>query len=992
MNADEYRYWAFVSYSHQNKKWGEWLIKTIETFSVPDDLVGRDGDFGEIPKKLFPLFRDQDELAVAADLGEKIEEALTQSRFLIVICSPDSARSQWVNREISTFKAWGRSQRVLSVIVDGEPGASNDSEQANEECFPSALRYEVDANGELTEEPAEPLAADVRGGRSARRDAGLQIIAGMLGVSFDALKRRDDARRIRRQRIAIASLTVLAAIVSGLAFYANDRRIVANDQTVIAQARQIASKAQFLEGTDPAALRASVLLASQSIRRHRTFEADALLRKGIRLLPVPVHHFEHAGLLDPLATYAVQNYFVAALSDATSRVWDIREFREVAAVKMTSRVTRVAVSKDGQYLVTGDREGIVKVWNTSTQTEVYSTECRRQVTSIVFDSGSKLLAIACEKPPVLVVATDDWSAHAEMANPDRRGPRAPVALAFGYKQLAAVTSNGSLQVWDLASGEELKYIPGDYPGASCCNAIIAFSGRFLAGKLMNGNLLRVWNTDTWELETTIRHDTNIQAIAFSSQGRYLATGDTEGIIQVWDTYRWRLVSRMQHGAEIIHLRYDRQNKQLISASSDKTARVWDLKTGEELVRVNHRGPVAYAGMVQASRRLASFADDGRLSIWETPGTDFDWRTRGGQALDICVDDNGQEITVAFPGYAYRLALADKSYTDRTPGYLKANDAAVSKDCRFAAYVDRNRRGAEFLRVFDLDAREEIWSLEPHSIENLTFSDDSRYLAVAYEDSSETVYEVASGTAVKSWNRGQFNDVRVEFAQSGKLLASIYNGSVTFRTTENFDIMREIKYASRFYDFAAEPAGKLAAMGTGKGVVLIDTGTFEQTTLSIQDPDQRSRSDRVEHVAFSTNNDLLAAAGRSLRIWNTRSKRVVLTIEGVSKIEFLAFNAQGDKLIAVGRSAPAPGVEIYVTHVWEVESGEELVRINSEKTVRAAALSNDDSILINGAVHPFAVEALVNDACARIAWDFDAEEWADLALGMEQTPSCPKIVN
>jgi WD40 repeat protein len=248
---------------------------------------------------------------------------------------------------------------------------------------------------------------------------------------------------------------------------------------------------------------------------------------------------------------------------------------------------------------------------------------------------------------------------------------------------------------------------------------------------------------------------------------------------------------MEHSAEIIHLRYDRQNKQLISASSDKTARVWDLKTGEELVRVNHRGPVAYAGLVQASRRLASFADDGRLSIWETPGTDFDWRTRGGQALDICVDDNGQEITVAFPGYAYRLALADKSYTDRTPGYLQANDAAVSKDCRFAAYVDRNQRSAEFLRVFDLDAREEVWSLEPHSIENLTFSDDSRYLAVAHEDRSEAVYEVASGTAVKSWNKDQFDDVRVEFAQSGELLASIYNGSVTFRTTENFDIMRKL---------------------------------------------------------------------------------------------------------------------------------------------------------------------------------------------------------
>lgn len=988
MKTDEYRYWAFVSYSHQDKKWGEWLLKTIETFSVPDDLVGRDGDFGEVPANLFPLFRDRDELPVAADLGEKIEEALTHSRFLIVVCSPASAKSQWVNREISTFKALGRSRRVLSVIVDGEPGISDDSERADQECFPPALRYVVDSNGELTDEPAEPLAADARGGRSANRDASLKIIAGMLGVSFDALKRRDDARKIRRQRVAIASLLALTTVVSGLAYYANDRRVVANDQTVIAQSRQLASKAQFLVGTDPAALMAGVLLAIQSIRRHRTFEADALLREGVRLLPTPVQHFEHAGIVSPLAVSVAQNYVAAALLDGTSRVWDVRDFREIAVFEMSSRLTRIAVSKDGQHLVTGDREGIVQVWDTSTQSEVYSTECDGEVTSLVFNSGSNLLAIACENAPVFVVGADDWSVHAEMADPGRRGE--PIGLAFGFDRLAAVTSNGSLQVWDLTSGEELKHIPGDFPGAMCCNAVIAFSGRYLAGKLIpTGNLLQVWDTQTWELETTIRHDADIQAISFSMFNDYFATGDTDGKIHVWDPYRWQLVSSMEHGAEIIHLEFDRQREQLVSASSDKTARVWDVQTGEELVRVIHRGPVAYAGFVQASRRLASFADDGRLSIWETPGTDFDWRTQGGQALDICVHASGQEITVAFPGYAYRLALVDKSYTDRILSYLQANDATVSRDCRFAAYVDRNRRGQEILRVYDLEEREEAWTLEPQSIESLAFSPDSRYLAVAYWNHREEVFDVASGAAVKSWSTDRFDNARVEFARSGDLLASIYDSSITFRAAEKFDIVHEIDLSTRIFDFAAEPAGGLVAAGTLNGVILIDTGTFEQTTLSIRDPDHQSRSDLVKVIAFSTDNGLLAAAGRSLRVWNTRSKRLELTIEGITNIEFLAFNARGDKLIAVERSRPAPGIEMYVTHVWEIESGEELVRINSDRTLGAAALSLDDNILINGAVHPFSVETLVNEACARIAWDFDAEEWAGLALGMEQTPSCPR---
>ena len=321
MISDELRYWAFVSYSHEDRKWGEWLLKTIETFSVPEDLVGSEGEFGEIPASIFPLFRDRDELPVAADLGEKITDALTQSRFLIVICSPASAKSRWVNKEIATFKAMGRGRCVLSLIVGGEPGVSDEPARAKEECFPPALRYEVDANAELTRVSAEPLAADARDDGDGKRDASLKIIAGMLGVSFDAVKRRDAERRIRRLRVTIASLALLIALVSGLAYYANDRRIVADEQALVALSRQLASKAQYLEGTEPAGLRAGVLLASQSIRRHRTFEADALLRKGIRVLPTPVEHFEHAELVSPLALDAAQNYVAAGMIDGTARVW-----------------------------------------------------------------------------------------------------------------------------------------------------------------------------------------------------------------------------------------------------------------------------------------------------------------------------------------------------------------------------------------------------------------------------------------------------------------------------------------------------------------------------------------------------------------------------------------------------------------------------------------------------------------------------------------------
>src|SRR5262245_7073814 len=108
-SATRPRYWAFISYSHRDEKWASWLHRRIETYTGHKKLVGSTNRYGEpVPERPFPLFRDRDELEGAADLSGRIQDALGSSRFLIVICSPDSARSRWVNEEIKAFKALGR--------------------------------------------------------------------------------------------------------------------------------------------------------------------------------------------------------------------------------------------------------------------------------------------------------------------------------------------------------------------------------------------------------------------------------------------------------------------------------------------------------------------------------------------------------------------------------------------------------------------------------------------------------------------------------------------------------------------------------------------------------------------------------------------------------------------------------------------------------------------------------------------------------------------
>ena len=112
-----------------------------------------------------------------------------------MICSPKAAKSRWVNEEILTFKRLGREDRIFCLIVAGEPGASADPALAEQECFPDALIHKLGADGQLDAERSEPIAADARPGKDRKRDALLKLLAGMLGIGLDELKRREARRR-----------------------------------------------------------------------------------------------------------------------------------------------------------------------------------------------------------------------------------------------------------------------------------------------------------------------------------------------------------------------------------------------------------------------------------------------------------------------------------------------------------------------------------------------------------------------------------------------------------------------------------------------------------------------------------------------------------------------------------------------------------------------------------------------------------------------------
>lgn len=218
--AGEYKYFAFISYSHADERWSRWLHRALETYRIPRHLVGRATDYGPVPARLSPVFRDRDELTGAADLGSTVTAALAASRHLVVICSPASAGSRWVDEEVRTFKRMGRARRILTLVVDGEPNASGKPGHEARECFAPSLRFELDADGSLSDRRTEPVAADLRPGKDGRTNAKLKLVAGLLGIGFDELKQREHRRQQRRLLLVTAAALAGVLVTGALAITA----------------------------------------------------------------------------------------------------------------------------------------------------------------------------------------------------------------------------------------------------------------------------------------------------------------------------------------------------------------------------------------------------------------------------------------------------------------------------------------------------------------------------------------------------------------------------------------------------------------------------------------------------------------------------------------------------------------------------------------------------------------------------------------------------
>lgn len=229
-----HKYAAFISYSRADLAAGDKFQRGIERYRIPKPLVARGTLNGPVPKRLVPIFRDITDMVAAGDLGAQIEKTLEESAFLILICSPHSAKSMWVNTEVETFKRKGAKSRIIPVLLDGEP-VEYHPEHAPNGAFPPALLRVMGPDGQLTDEREPmPIAPDLRPTAEGYDYAVLKTVATMIGLAPDILSQRQSEMERRERRLA----RMVAGVVTVLAVAATGAAIAAWQQMVTARENQ----------------------------------------------------------------------------------------------------------------------------------------------------------------------------------------------------------------------------------------------------------------------------------------------------------------------------------------------------------------------------------------------------------------------------------------------------------------------------------------------------------------------------------------------------------------------------------------------------------------------------------------------------------------------------------------------------------------------------------------------------------------------------------
>jgi WD40 repeat protein len=476
----------------------------------------------------------------------------------------------------------------------------------------------------------------------------------------------------------------------------------------------------------------------------RTAEKAVWLRPLVGILAPPGGPLlrtltAHEDFVNAVALTPDGEYVISGSHDKTLKVWELASGRPVRTLSgHEGEVLAVAVTPDGRYVVSGLRNGTLKVWDLASGRVVH--------TMADYKEGG-------HTPSRYTAAGYGPSRCVE-------GVRG-VAMTPNGRYAISGLSNGTLKVWDLARGRVVQVLADPEEDGDTLShhygevhaVAVTPDGRHAISGLPN-RTLKVWNIESGQaVHTLLGHESAVLAVAVTPDGRHVVSGSANGILMVWELASGRKVHTLEgHRHRVTAVAVTPDGQHAVSGSYDKTLMIWDLARGG-VVRISegHESAVLAVAVTPDGRYVVSGSADGILMIWELASGRV-VRTLAGceeGVYAVAVTPDGRYVVATMGVFDEMLNVWELAsgravhslYSDDS----RLNTVTVTPDGRYA--VSGSCGGT--LKVWELASGRVIRTLASHvnGVLALAVTRDGRYVVSASLDKTLKVWELASGRTV-----------------------------------------------------------------------------------------------------------------------------------------------------------------------------------------------------------------------------------------------------